>query len=99
MPKEISKWPGPRPKHFRGNCLGKGWRADGEKGPHPLQGSLAVLRRRVKPWWEERSHPFLGIDPPPRLVRDPEGDDGVPFSPSALPTISEIYFGVCSSMK
>jgi hypothetical protein len=43
IPKEISKWPR---------------RAGGEKGPHPLQGFLAVLRRQVKLGGKKGSHPL-----------------------------------------
>ncbi len=42
MAKEISKWPpGPPPKRFFQNCLGKGWRGEG---------FLAVLRRQATPY-------------------------------------------------
>ena len=37
-----------------GRGLARGW---GEGAPSP-QGSLAVLRRQAKPWWEERVPPL-----------------------------------------
>jgi hypothetical protein len=78
--------------------LGKGWRAAGEKGPHPptpFLGSLAVLRQQAKPWWEERVPPFLGIGLPPRLARVQEGGWG-PLLPTCAATILEISLGICS---
>jgi hypothetical protein len=68
----------------------------GEKGPHPLQGSLAVLPRQVKPWWEERvgPTPFLGLICLRALPETLKGDDGVPFSPINAATISDFCFGI-----
>jgi len=71
---------------FSSGLLGKGWRAGEEKGPHPLLGSLAVLRQPAKPWWKERAPP---------LSRDWPASGALPESLGAA-TISEIYFGMCS---
>jgi hypothetical protein len=63
--------PGPPPKHFLKNCLGKGWRGEG---------SLAVLRRQAKPYGDWRT--------------------SAPCQrPLGAATISEIYFGICSSWQ
>ncbi len=86
LPMTPAITPGPPPKPFFQNCLGKGWRADGEKGPHPLQGSLAVFRRQAKPWWEERVPPLSWDWPTSAPCQRPLG----------AATISEIYFGICS---
>jgi len=67
--------------------LGKGWRADEEKGPHPpFTGLWLCCVGRSSLGGKKGFHPFLGIDLPARLARDP----------SALPPFSEIYFGICS---
>jgi hypothetical protein len=49
--------------------LGKGWRADGEKGaPSPFKGLWLCCRGRPSLGGKKGSHPFLGIGLPPRLL-------------------------------
>ena len=71
-------------KELLGKGLARGW---GE-GAHPLQGLWLCCVGRSSLGGKKGSHPFLGIDLPPRLARDPLPIDAA--------TISEIYFGICS---
>ena len=59
----------------------------GRRGPIPFKGLWLCCVGRSSLGGKKGSHPFLGIDLPPRLARDPIN----------AATISEIYFGICSS--